>query len=159
MLPAVSVIPQWFRRRKGVAYSFVGAGSSLGGVIYPIVARKLIPQVGYAAYLRSSSAPNHRHCRFQWTMRTIGFMQLALLIPTCLFIARNFPPKKNLPPLSLVHYRNPAFSFYCAAAFIAYLVLFTVRCRDFFASVSSSLTSSTCVDLHRRRCTNSRSAR
>ncbi|GJE96906.1 MFS general substrate transporter [Phanerochaete sordida] len=109
MMPAVSVIPQWFRRRKGVAYSFVGIGSSLGGVIYPIVARKLISEVG-----------------FQWTMRIIGFMQLALLIPTCLFMARNFPPKENLPPLSLVHYRNPAFSFYCAAGFVAYLGLFTV---------------------------------
>ena len=45
---AVSVIPQWFRVKKGIAFGFVGIGSSIGAVVFPIAARKLIPQVGYA---------------------------------------------------------------------------------------------------------------
>ena len=59
-------------------------------------------------------------------MRTIGFMQFVLLIPTNIFIARNFPPKKNQAHLSFAHFRVPAFSCYCAAGFVVFLGLFTV---------------------------------
>ncbi|EKM55101.1 uncharacterized protein PHACADRAFT_93789 [Phanerochaete carnosa HHB-10118-sp] len=109
MSPGISVIPQWFRRKKGLAYGILGMGASFGGVMYPIVARRLIPEVG-----------------FPWAMRAIGFIQLVTLIPTFLFMTRSFPPTRNQPSLTFKHFRIPAFSLYCAAGFVSYLGFYTV---------------------------------
>lgn len=52
MGPSVSVIPQWFKHKKGAAFGLVALGSSCGGVAFPIAARKLIPEVGCASFPR-----------------------------------------------------------------------------------------------------------
>lgn len=46
-LPAVSVIPHWFKKRRAFAMGIGAAGSSVGGVVYPIAINKLIPMVGF----------------------------------------------------------------------------------------------------------------
>lgn len=108
MAPMVNVVSQWFTTKKGIAYGLVGVGSSLGGVIFPIATRRLISEVG-----------------FPWTMRILGFLQLATLLITNLGTGRRFPPKKDLAPLSLKPFENGAFSAYCAAGFVAFFGLYT----------------------------------
>ena len=61
--PAMNVIPTWFLRHRAAAFGVAASGSSLGGVLLPIMVTKLIPQIG-----------------FGWTMRTIAFMFLGMLI-------------------------------------------------------------------------------
>lgn len=51
-LPAVAVIPHWFKRRRALALGIGAAGSSIGGVIYPIALNKLIPLVGFGWAVR-----------------------------------------------------------------------------------------------------------
>lgn len=46
-VPTVSLIPTWFSTRIGLAIGIASSGSSLGGVIYPIVLYRLISQVGF----------------------------------------------------------------------------------------------------------------
>lgn len=58
-LVTVATIPTYFTSKKSVANGLFASGSSVGGVIYPIVFRYLLPQIG-----------------FQWTVRTIGFITL-----------------------------------------------------------------------------------
>ncbi|RDW63804.1 hypothetical protein BP6252_11349 [Coleophoma cylindrospora] len=53
----------WFFKRRALASGIAASGSSLGGVIMPIMINKLLPQIG-----------------FGWTMRAIAFMFLGLLI-------------------------------------------------------------------------------
>lgn len=59
-VPALSILPQYFSTRRALATGIAVSGASCGGVIYPIMLRKLEPQVG-----------------FGWTTRIIGFMVLA----------------------------------------------------------------------------------
>lgn len=56
------------------------AGSSLGGVIFPIALSQFLrkPNLG-----------------FGWSVRITGFMVLALLAPSCLFIKARLPPRKT----------------------------------------------------------------
>ncbi|CAK7264705.1 hypothetical protein SEPCBS119000_001130 [Sporothrix epigloea] len=61
--PALSCIPGWFNKRRGIAYGVLSTGSSLGGVIFPIMLNRLLKSIGYA-----------------WAMRTCAFLILALLI-------------------------------------------------------------------------------
>ncbi len=63
--PAVSIMPSYFSTRLGLAQGLSVAGSSLGGIIYPIVMYQLLDTIG-----------------FGWTVRVLGFIALGtLLIP------------------------------------------------------------------------------
>lgn len=60
-LPIVGLPNQWFRKRRGLAVGLAIGGSSVGGVIWPIVVNQLL---------------NHDGVGYPWTMRTIGFIQV-----------------------------------------------------------------------------------
>lgn len=61
--PAMSTVATWFFRKRALAFGIMASGSSLGGVIFPIMVYRLIPEVGYA-----------------WTMRISGFLILGMLV-------------------------------------------------------------------------------
>ena len=52
-VPTVSLIPTYFSTYIGLAIGIASSGSSLGGVIYPIVLYRLISQVGFPWAVRS----------------------------------------------------------------------------------------------------------
>ena len=63
-------------------------------------------------------------------MRIIGFVLLAALAVTNLCLARRLPPKPNSGPFfNLKAFKNPAYSTYTAAGFVAFLGLYTVCLR------------------------------
>ncbi|ROV95040.1 hypothetical protein VPNG_09493 [Cytospora leucostoma] len=75
--PTVSLIPTWFSTHMGLAMGIASSGSSLGGVIYPIVLDRLITQIG-----------------FPWAVRSIGFIALAtFIIPLAVMRVRIRSPK------------------------------------------------------------------
>ncbi|KUL83909.1 hypothetical protein ZTR_06852 [Talaromyces verruculosus] len=78
---ATSVIPGWFAKKRGTAYGIMSSGSSIGGVIFPIMSQRLIPEVG-----------------FGWAMRIGAFVILFLLIIANLTIRSRLPPSPR--PLS-----------------------------------------------------------
>lgn len=59
---ALSTVSAWFSSRRGIAFAILATGSSLGGIIFPIMVDRLIGQVG-----------------FGWTMRICAFVILFLL--------------------------------------------------------------------------------
>ncbi|KAJ9142398.1 MFS general substrate transporter [Pleurostoma richardsiae] len=73
--PAINCINGWFNRKRGIAFGIVATGSSIGGVIFPIVVSRLINSVGYG-----------------WAMRISAFLILALLA------IANFTVRSRLPP-------------------------------------------------------------
>jgi MFS family permease len=76
-VPCVAIIPQYFSTRMGTALGAAVSGSSLGGVIYPIVLYRLIEKVGFA-----------------WAVRVMGFISLGTLaIPLAAMRMRVKPPK------------------------------------------------------------------
>ncbi|KZT69233.1 MFS general substrate transporter [Daedalea quercina L-15889] len=108
--PTLGILPHWFKKKLGIAYGLTATGSSLGGMLFPIATRNLIEQVG-----------------FKWTMRILGFILLFLLGICNATTERRLPPKKERgPALSFRAFRNPAYSFYSAAAFVNFLGLYTV---------------------------------
>ncbi|RKK21356.1 hypothetical protein BFJ66_g17030 [Fusarium oxysporum f. sp. cepae] len=61
--PALNVIHGWFTTKTGTAFGLMATGSSLGGIIFPIMVARLIKDIGYS-----------------WTMRICAFLILSLLI-------------------------------------------------------------------------------
>ncbi|CEO58969.1 hypothetical protein PMG11_03661 [Penicillium brasilianum] len=84
--PSMNCIPSWFDKKRGAAYGIVSTGSSLGGVIFPIMVSRMIANVGYA-----------------WAMRTAAFIILFLLAIVILTVRSRVPPKpQNLEKASLI---------------------------------------------------------
>ncbi|KAK7202415.1 MFS general substrate transporter [Myxozyma melibiosi] len=51
-VPSVAVIPQYFTTRRSFALGIAASGSSVGGVIYPIIFHKLRPLLGFGWAVR-----------------------------------------------------------------------------------------------------------
>ncbi|KAI2785543.1 MFS general substrate transporter [Daldinia loculata] len=76
-VPCVSLIPTYFTTKLGLALGLSSAGSSVGGIIYPVVLYQLIGRIGYA-----------------WSVRVMGFIALGtLLIPISIMRMRFKSPK------------------------------------------------------------------
>ncbi|KAL9619597.1 MAG: hypothetical protein Q9160_005784 [Pyrenula sp. 1 TL-2023] len=103
--PAFNCVTTWFFKKRGAAVGLVAAGSSLGGVIFPLMVIHLIPQVG-----------------FGWTLRICAFMILGLLIFANIAIRSRIAPTKR--PFSLLAFvrplREPTFVLLTAAVFFFY---------------------------------------
>lgn len=61
--PLITASGHYFEKRRGLAMSLLMPGASLGGVVWPLLCRSLFDKVGFA-----------------WTMRTLGFIFLFILI-------------------------------------------------------------------------------
>ncbi len=95
----------YFRKRRAIAGGLAVAGSSLGGVIFPLMVVHLLPKVG-----------------FSWTMRICAFLILGLLIVTNLTISsylqhkpRSFKLSQYIGPL-----RELNFLLMCICSFFLY---------------------------------------
>ncbi|KAJ7104536.1 major facilitator superfamily domain-containing protein [Mycena crocata] len=108
--PISPVIGHWFKERRGLAMGFQAMGSSVGGTLFPIVARNLIPRVG-----------------FPWTIRIIGFILIVSLGISNLTVRRRLPPK-HVPGglFNLRAFKDPAYAVYCSAGVASFLGLYTV---------------------------------
>ncbi|KFY42847.1 hypothetical protein V495_04309 [Pseudogymnoascus sp. VKM F-4514 (FW-929)] len=80
MSPVMAATAQYFNKNRGAAMGIAVAGSSLGGVIFPIALSKML------------NSPN---LSFGWTVRIIGFLMLAVLIPSAAAIRARLPPRRG----------------------------------------------------------------
>lgn len=106
-IPSVAILPQYFTTKKALATGLAASGSSLGGVIYPIVFRQLQPKVG-----------------FGWATRTLGFISLA----TCLFSLSIMHvrqmPKQRRSLVELAAFKEAPYAVFCIAMFFGYVGFF-----------------------------------
>ena len=78
--PAFAIVSQYFDKRRGAALGLLVSGSSIGGVVFPIVLSKLL---------------NSSNVGFGWSMRIVAFIILPLMIFACIAIRPRFPPRKS----------------------------------------------------------------
>jgi MFS family permease len=107
--PAMSCLPTWFFRRRALAFGIAASGSSIGGVVLPILVQRLIPQIG-----------------FPWAMRTCAFLILFMVAVANLTVRSRIPPTPR--PLQLVEFVRPLrevpYSLVLIASFLTFLGLF-----------------------------------
>ncbi|KAF3766364.1 hypothetical protein M406DRAFT_38721 [Cryphonectria parasitica EP155] len=86
--PSVTCAAGWFNKKRGAAFGIMFTGSSIGGVIFPILVARLISEIG-----------------FPWAMRTCGFLILFLLIIANLTVRGFYPPSPH--PVSATQLAKP----------------------------------------------------
>ena len=103
----LSCTATWFQERRALAFGIVASGSSLGGIVFPILLARLLPTVG-----------------FGWSLRISGFVVLALLIIANLMVRSRIKPVPR--PFSINDYTDP----FSESTFV--LLMLSVTC-GFFA--------------------------
>lgn len=102
----------YFRKKRAIAGGLTIAGSSLGGVIFPLMAVHLIPAIG-----------------FPWTMRACAFLIMGLLVITNLAVSSYLDhcPKPFRIAQYLAPMRETNYLLMCLASFFLYCTS-TVLC-------------------------------
>jgi predicted MFS family arabinose efflux permease len=128
----LALVGQYIKLKRAAAMGIVLAGSSLGGVIWPIVIDRLLknPKIG-----------------FPWTMRIVGFIMIPLFIFSCLAAKSPDAPAKDVQNADTENFANdkaaggqgkqqdqkaqalalvrqPALQLLCFAMFIIYFGMF-----------------------------------
>ena len=85
---AVSSLPTWFYKKRGMAIGLAASGSSLGGILFPIIVSRMI-----------------RETSFGWTMRTCAFLVLGLCGFGILTVKSRIPPSKR--PFEVMAFIRP----------------------------------------------------
>jgi MFS family permease len=109
MFPAMGAIPQYFDKKRAAALGLAIAGSSVGGVIFPIALSNM---------LNSSSLG------FEWSVRILGFIMIPPLAFACVVVKSRLPPKSSAF-IELSAFRLPTFNWLTAAGFFMFLGIFT----------------------------------
>ncbi|KAI9827424.1 MAG: hypothetical protein M1819_006965 [Sarea resinae] len=107
--PAVSIIGQYFHRRRALAMGIASTGSSLGGVIFPVMLIRML---------------FHTSIGFGWSVRVVGFLVLGLVLVAALTVIPRIAPRHG--PLILYRaFEDPAYSFQVAGLSFVFLGLMT----------------------------------
>ncbi len=107
--PAFAATPQYFFKKRGAAMGLAIAGSSVGGVIFPLALPRLF---------------SNTKVGFGWAVRVIGFIILALLALLCMVIKERLPPRKNKFFLPRA-FTEITYVLIIAAGFVIYLGMFS----------------------------------
>src|SRR5437667_129541 len=71
VIPSLSTVSRHFMKHRGIAVGLSISGSSIGGVIWPIMINKLL---------------NSDRVSFAWTIRMVGFAMMPLVAIACLTV-------------------------------------------------------------------------
>lgn len=121
--PTVSLVATYFTTKRSLAMATTASGAATGGIIFPLIAQQMLPNVG-----------------FGWTVRTMGFVIFfnAVII---LSIARvRLPPRKMGPLVEWSTFREPSYTLFCIGMFFnLWAVYFAYFYVSFFRLLNNCL--------------------
>ncbi|KAK9332656.1 major facilitator superfamily domain-containing protein [Lipomyces starkeyi] len=108
---SISSVSGWFVKKRGAALGLSVGGSSVGGVILPIVFREVL-----------------KRSNFGWAVRSVGFLMIFAAIISCLTITSRFAPKGverlDIKRTILMPYLKIDFALIVVGFFLVYWGLF-----------------------------------
>ncbi|KAK5065344.1 hypothetical protein LTR84_001182 [Exophiala bonariae] len=102
--PTLALLPQYFKRKRSLANGIAATGSSIGGVVYPIMFHKLQREIG-----------------FPWATRAIAFLALATCSISIGVMRLRFRPQEKRALIQLSAFKEPQYILFCAACFTGFL--------------------------------------
>ncbi|EEP78010.1 predicted protein [Uncinocarpus reesii 1704] len=106
-VPSTAILSQYFTTKLATAVGITAAGSSFGGVIYPIVFHKLQPTIG-----------------FSWATRVIGFLMLGTQCISIAIMRVRVLPEKKRDILDFAAFKEPPYLFFVLSVFIGFMGLY-----------------------------------
>ncbi|KAJ4338998.1 hypothetical protein N0V95_007891 [Ascochyta clinopodiicola] len=106
LVPSTAIVPTYFTQNRALAVGLANTGASLGGIIYPILTRRLLANVG-----------------FSWAIRATALVVLVttgiggLLVRQRSALTKN-PAKRTLYEFSCL--KDPAYALFIAGIFFTF---------------------------------------
>ncbi|KAL8743884.1 MAG: hypothetical protein Q9190_003805 [Brigantiaea leucoxantha] len=107
-VPSVAVLPTYFSTRIGLAIGLGSSGSSIGGIIYPIVLYRLIDQIGFA-----------------WSVRVVGFIALGTLVVPIAVMRMRIKPLRARALIDWTAFTDVPYIVFVLATLIGFMGLST----------------------------------
>ena len=104
----VAILSTYFSTRLALGLGIAATGSSIGGVLYPIMFYKLQPSIGFA-----------------WASRVMGFVALATLAVSNLCFHVRVKPAGRRALVDLPAWKEVPYLFYNFGSFLAFIGLYT----------------------------------
>ncbi|KAI0444483.1 major facilitator superfamily domain-containing protein [Xylaria telfairii] len=108
-IPAFALISAKFTTRRPLALGCASTGASIGGIIFPLMFRRLVPQLG-----------------FSWAVQSIALVNLAISIPTLVILCRK--PGVRSPKAKMIidprGFCEPVFGTFVIALFFQFLAYY-----------------------------------
>jgi MFS family permease len=101
--PSIAIVGHYFDQRRGHATGIAATGGAFGGVVFPFILQKLIPQVG-----------------FSWATGVVAATSFVLCLFANLFMKGRLPPAINAtstPDIRIL--RQPSFAITVIGVFLA----------------------------------------
>ena len=105
--PILALLSTYFSSNRSLAIGIAAAGTATGGVVYPVIVRQLLPQVG-----------------FPWTVRVIGFVMFGIQCVTIAFTRIRLPPRRSGPIVEWQAFKELPYALYCTAMFLVFWGLY-----------------------------------
>lgn len=102
-VPSVAILPQYFKKRRGLANGLAASGSSIGGLVYPIMFHELEERLG-----------------FPWATRILGFVTFGTLTISQILLRARILPEKKRALIQLNAFKELTYSVYCGFLFITF---------------------------------------
>ncbi|KAK3682793.1 putative monocarboxylate permease [Podospora appendiculata] len=106
-MPAVAIVGTYFSTRRSTAMGICATGSSVGGIVYPILLKTLIASMGW-----------------RWATRVMGFVMLGTLLISVSVMRTRLPPRKSGPFINTVLLREPTTLLWFLAVFFILVGLY-----------------------------------
>lgn len=120
--PTVAIIASYFTRKRSLALSSSAAGGAVGGMVFPAIAKELLPELG-----------------LPWTVRVMGFVMLFNFCFICFFIRSRLPPRKSGPLIEPSAFKELPYLLFTTGMFFIgwgiYFPYYYVRCLPFIIDI------------------------
>jgi len=98
--PMISLVSTYFSTKGSLALGIVACGSATGGLVFPAMVQQLLPKVG-----------------FGWTLKALGFVQLACLVACIVFAKQRLPPRRAGPIVEWAAFKELPYTLFAAGIF------------------------------------------
>lgn len=110
-IPGIAILPTYFSTRIGLAIGLAAAGSSMGGIIYPIVFYRLM-------FVQNLS--------FGWSTRVIGFIALVTLLVPIFCMRMRFKPPRARALIDWKAFADAQFMLFTIGTLIGFIGLYVM---------------------------------
>ncbi|KAG8532961.1 uncharacterized protein KY384_001742 [Bacidia gigantensis] len=123
-VPSVSILPQYFVKRRAIANGLAASGASFGGVIYPVLLYRLL---------------SHTNVGFPWAVRIMGFLSFGTCVVSALVLKVRVKPTGRRILFNFRSFREAPFALFTISCFFAlvgiyaptfYIQLYALRSRN-----------------------------
>ncbi|OJJ29864.1 hypothetical protein ASPWEDRAFT_73266 [Aspergillus wentii DTO 134E9] len=125
-VPSIAILSTYFTTRLPLVVGIAASGSSIGGVVYPILIHKLLGRVGFA-----------------WAIRVSGFVALFGLLISCLVLRVRILPANRRKLIDWVAFCEAPYTLFSIGLFLCFMGLYTPFYYIQSVAIQNKITSET----------------